>query len=96
MNSQLVGYIALQDGISSKDLVVPELDVGVAFEHLGILTSVWAASELNTGANVLEATSFVALVIKFKVDAGAVLGCCRSLSGGFRGRVCVSAAEASP
>ena len=37
----------LEDGIS-QDLLVPEADVGVALQHLGILANVWAASELTT------------------------------------------------
>ena len=53
----------LQDGIS-KDLLVPQSDVGVAFEHLGVLANVWATGQLTAGADVLkveEATMFVAL-----------------------------------
>ena len=42
----------LQDGIS-KDLLVPQSDVGVALKHLGVLANIWAASELTAGSDVL-------------------------------------------
>ena len=67
----------LEDGIS-QDLLVPESDVGVAPQHLGILANFRAASELTAGPDVLkveEATVLVALVSKSKVNAGAVFGC---------------------
>ena len=65
----------LQDAVS-EDLLVPEADVGVALEHLGVLPNVGATCDLTAGADVLEveeATVLVALVSKSKVDAGAVL-----------------------
>ena len=52
-------------------------DVGVALEHLGVLSNVLATSELTAGSYVLkveEATMLVALMSKSKVDAGAILG----------------------
>ena len=58
-------------------MLVPEADVGVAFQHLGVLSNVWATSELTAGPDVLkveEAIMFVALVSKSKVNAGAVFG----------------------
>ena len=66
----------LQDAVS-EDLLVPEADVGVALEHLGILSNVRAACDFTAGSDVLkveEATVLVALVSKSKVNAGAVLG----------------------
>ena len=67
----------LQDGIS-KDLLVPEADFGVALQHLGVLSNVGAACDFTAGSDVLkveEATMFVALVSKSKVNTGAVFGC---------------------
>ena len=58
-------------------MLVPKSDVGVTLEHLGVLSDVRAPSELTAGPDVLkveEATMFVALVSKAKVNAGAVLG----------------------
>ena len=68
----------LQDAIS-EDLLVPESDVGVALEHLGVLPNVRAPGDLTAGSDVLEveeATVLVALVSKSKVNAGTVLGGC--------------------
>ena len=65
----------LQDAVS-EDLLVPEADVGVALEHLGVLPNVGTAGDFTAGSDVLEveeATVLVALVSKSKVDAGAVL-----------------------
>ena len=65
----------LQNAVS-EDLLVPEADVGVALQHLGVLPNVGAAGDLTAGSDVLkveEATMFVALVSKSKVNAGAVL-----------------------
>jgi hypothetical protein len=79
----------LEDGIG-QDLLVPEADVGVAFQHLGILANIRAASELTAGSDVLkveEATMFVALVSKSKVNAGAVLSSCPHEVGHYAGYV---------
>ena len=65
----------LQNAVG-EDLLVPQADVGVALEHLGVLPNVGAACDLTAGADVLEveeATVLVALVSKSKVNAGAVL-----------------------
>jgi len=66
----------LQDAVS-EDLLVPKSDVGVALEHLGVLSNVGAACDFTAGSDVLkveEATVLVALVSKSKVDASTVLG----------------------
>ena len=66
----------LQDAVS-EDLLVPESDVGVALEHLGVLPNVRTACDFTAGPDVLkveEATMFVALISKSKVNTGAVLG----------------------
>ena len=66
----------LQDAVS-EDLLVPEADVGVALEHLGVLPNVRTACDFTAGPDVLkveEATVLVALVSKSKVNTGAVLG----------------------
>jgi len=66
----------LNDSVS-QDLLVPLADIGVALQHLGIFANVGATCELTAGPDVLkveEATMFVALVSKSKVDAGAILG----------------------
>jgi hypothetical protein len=79
----------LEDGIG-QDLLVPLADIGVALEHLGILANVRAAGELTAGPDVLkveEATMFVALVSKSKVNAGAVLSSCPHEVGHYAGYV---------
>ena len=66
----------LQDGIC-EDLLIPQADVGVALEHLGILGGVRAPRALTPVAHVLEvedAAMLVTLVTKSKMDTGAVLG----------------------
>ena len=66
----------LQDAVS-EDLLVPESDVGVALEHLGVLSNVGAACDFTASPDVLkveEATMLVALVFKSKVNASAVFG----------------------
>ena len=66
----------LKDAVS-EDLLVPKSDFGVALEHLGVLPNVRTACDFTAGPDVLkveEATMFVALVSKAKVNAGAVLG----------------------
>ena len=66
----------LQDAICQV-LLLRQADVGVSFQHLGVLAYIRAAGELTAGPDVLkveEATMFVALVSKSEVDAGAVLG----------------------
>ena len=66
----------LQDAICQV-LLLPQADVGVSFQHLGVLAYIRAAGELTTGADVLkveEATMLVALMSKSKVNAGAVFG----------------------
>ena len=58
----------LQDAVSD-DLLVPEADVGVTLEHLGVLSNVRATCDFTAGSDVLkveEATMFVALVSKYK------------------------------
>jgi hypothetical protein len=65
----------LQDAVS-EDLLVPEADVGVALEHLGVLPNFRTACDLTAGPDVLEveeATVLVALVSKSIVNAGSVI-----------------------
>ena len=67
----------LQNAVS-EDLLVPQADVGLALEHLGVLSNVGAACDFTASSDVLkveEATMFVALVSKSKVNTGAVFGC---------------------
>ena len=68
----------LEDGIG-QDLLLPQADVGVALQYLGVLGDVAALLDLASGLDVLhveQSAVLVALVPEAEVDAGAVLcGC---------------------
>ena len=60
----------LEDGVG-QNFLVPQADIGVALQHLGVLGYIRAPSELTAGADVLkveEATVLVALVSHIKSE----------------------------
>ena len=88
--SQLHRKLSVLDDGVSQNLLVPEPDVGVALQHLGVLANIWAASKLTAGSVVLkgeEATMFVAILSKSKVNASAVFGCSTHEVGHYPGYI---------